>query len=1158
MSERKLIRASGVLLALGGLAVAGYMFLHPWAERVGDVATTPRWITAHLLHLMGALLLMPGVMGVWARDRERTGVPGLVGFGLALLGTALFVGTGMTSAFLWPAVAAEAPTFVASGGAMFTHPLALGPILAARVFLVIGFVWMAVVAFRADLLPRGGSVLVALGVVATNLPTEPVGPVPWAASVLGGALFCAGLVAWGGALWTAPATPEPTGESALDFLLTRRLVFGMGVAVPAVVLAAWVSYGASVEACFDLVGGGLRAVAAERGDRFLGKVGVPAARCRGPETAVEARAKPWVDWRNYYGTGDATSLSSTWLDPVLPPRLQRNGRGLDGALMDLEYQRLELIEFNLFDNAGTFPTYALGRGGEPGPSLRWWPQAMRLPPEHPSYDAVGGDGEQVCRGALVRARTLDGVCNDVMNPAMGATGMLFARNVEFETTFPTLRDSATDALPGRRMVRARHGDRIDLLTPDPQLLSRRLFTRPQAEPDRCNDGAGIPGRQEDARCDYTAAPFFNVLAAFWIQFMTHDWFSHLEEGTNRPGDWMEVGCRSPEAQAEGCRPGDRIDRARMADEDSPPTFRQGDRERLGRAYRTTRNHVTAWWDASQIYGYDERSAQRVKRDPEDGARLLTVRARPGEDAGYLPLLADDDPGLPMWRGQEAVAFPDNFNIGLSFYHNVFVREHNAFVEAFRDSVRAVPDHDSGLRRPGAARTPVPYAEVTDEELFQAARLVVSAEIAKIHTIEWTTQLLYNDPLYRAMNANWTGLFEEGSSLSGIAERIREGLAESRDPGKSNLLVSLFASGSGIVGMGSRMGDPDWSVDDPVDLNRGVSHFGSPFNFPEEFVTVYRLHPLVPDLIEYREVEADPNRIRTRIPVVETVRRGATEAMRERGVANWALSMGRQRLGLLGLRNHPRFLQNIEIPRLESATGRIDVAALDILRDRERGVPRFNEFRRQYGLRHFRTFEELAGPELGPELREIYGTHVCDEEKIISEAQRLDGRPVTDCLGFPHATEVDNVEDVDAVVGWLAEEPAQRPHGFAISETQFQVFIINASRRLFSDRFFTSSFRPELYTTLGWRWVMDNGPDGKVFEAGEPNGHRQEVSPMKRVLLRTVPELRDELAHVVNVFDPWARDRGDYYCLDWVPREGAESDPAFQGWEDGPLSCTEAP
>ena len=44
---------------------------------------------------------------------------------------------------------------------------------------------------------------------------------------------------------------------------------------------------------------------------------------------------------------------------------------------------------------------------------------------------------------------------------------------------------------------------------------------------------------------------------------------------------------------------------------------------------------------------------------------------------------------------------------------------------------------------------------------------------------------------------------------------------------------------------------------------------------------------------------------------------------------------------------------------------------------------------------------------------------------------------------------------------------------------------------------------------------------------------------------TIPELQSELAGVVNVFDPWARDRGQYYTLEWKPRPGAESDAAFQ-------------
>ena len=89
---------------------------------------------------------------------------------------------------------------------------------------------------------------------------------------------------------------------------------------------------------------------------------------------------------------------------------------------------------------------------------------------------------------------------------------------------------------------------------------------------------------------------------------------------------------------------------------------------------------------------------------------------------------------------------------MSFFHNVFTREHNQFVDAFRRQSRG----DSGRRLGPAQSGRLPHAssrirDVTPDELFQAARLVVAAEIAKIHTIEWTTQLLYDEPLFKGMN-----------------------------------------------------------------------------------------------------------------------------------------------------------------------------------------------------------------------------------------------------------------------------------------------------------------------------------------------------------------------------------------------------------------------
>jgi Animal haem peroxidase len=939
----------------------------------------------------------------------------------------------------------------------------------------------------------------------------------------------------------------------------------------------------SLEACKRMAAAGFRPIASDRERRFLGKVQPATAECRGGPRALAGLGVPWVDWSNYWGAGDAGSKfpGILWSAGLGSP----TSRGVHGALMDLEYERMELIELNLFDDSGTYQQYVEGRDGVPGPSLKVWPQ-MRLPPGDPDYAAVGGGGEQLCGGELIRHRTLRGICNDLRNPLMGSAGQPFARNVQFSATFPRLGRS--------ELVRNRHGGRIGLLTPDPQVISRKLFTRVQSHPERCNDGLGLPDDSPDADCDYVKAPFMNVLAAFWIQFMNHDWFSHTVGGHNQ-AETMPVGCvvqkvdgverpLSPEEAARlGCRPADRMEKAYVAEASEPPTFTYRGKEYLTRAPEVTDNTVTAWWDASQLYGWDEPSRERVKRDPDDPAklRLLRVGARPGagEAQGYLPLLHDcagvaagclADPMNPAWAGQEATAFPDNWTVGLSFFHNVFAREHNAFVAAFRRQAAAAPDADSGLRNPADPGRVIRYRDVTADELFAVARLVVAAEIAKIHTLEWTPQLLYDEPLYEAMNANWGGLFGADPAVSQALGQIVTGsFGRSENAQESTRWYSVFASGAGIVGLGShRYGGgwlnhfnpwkrDRWSLSNPDDVGGGANHFGSPFNFPEEFVTVYRLHPMVPDLIAVRQWDDDPNLIRHEVPVVSTFRGAATAAMRRYGLADWALSLGRQRVGALSLDNHPRFLQDLHMPRLSTPTQQIDVAALDLIRDRERGVPRFNEFRRQLGLKSLTGFDDFVDRRLAddsPErrrqqrlvevLREVYGQHRCDASKVITEAQLADdGSPITDCLGHPDGSRVDNVEDLDTVVGWLAE--STRPHGFAISETQFVVFILNASRRLFSDRFFTSSFRPEFYSTFGLDWVMDNGPDGPVMEQGEPNGHRQPVSPLKRVLLRALPELAPELAPVVNVFDPWARDRGTYYSLAWTPRPGAEDDPAFQ-------------
>jgi hypothetical protein len=75
-----------------------------------------------------------------------------------------------------------------------------------------------------------------------------------------------------------------------------------------------------------------------------------------------------------------------------------------------------------------------------------------------------------------------------------------------------------------------------------------------------------------------------------------------------------------------------------------------------------------------------------------------------------------------------------------------------------------------------------------------------------------------------------------------------------------------------------------------------------------------------------------------------------------------------------------------------------------------------------------------------------------------------------------------------------------PPGFGFSDTAFRIFILMASRRLKSDRFFTRDFTPRVYTRLGLEWINNND--------------------FSSVLVRHAPGLAATLRATDNPFAPW--------------------------------------
>jgi hypothetical protein len=468
---------------------------------------------------------------------------------------------------------------------------------------------------------------------------------------------------------------------------------------------------------------------------------------------------------------------------------------------------------------------------------------------------------------------------------------------------------------------------------------------------------------------FIPATTLNLLAAAWIQFEVHDWVFH---GIPPDDDPLEL------TLGEDDRWPDRPMRVNRTRPDP-------NRDPNGGAAPTWASTETHWWDGSQVYGLDEASAARLRTGELGKLRI--------DERGLQPPELDE--GLD-YRG-----VPGSLWIGLAILNSLFVREHNA-----------ICDHLHAH-----------HPELSDDELFDKARLVVTALMAKIHTVEWTPAIIAHPTTVFAMNAQWRG----------IVGQLFRGRFQPRT--RSALVGGLPGS--------------------PKQLH------GVPYSLTEEFVAVYRMHPLIPDELTFRSAATDDvlqERTFQEVAVLEMRKR-----LEELEMGDVFYSLGVSHPGAISLHNYPRALQ--EFHRADGAL--LDLAAIDVLRMRERGVPRYNDFRRLLHKPPVTSFEQLSSnPKWVEEIRRVYSG---------------------------------DLESVDLVVGLFAE-PA--PEGFGFSDTAFRIFILMATRRLESDRFFTDDYRPEVYTQAGLDWIDRNS--------------------MRSMLLRHFPELEPALRGVANAFAPWRR------------------------------------
>lgn len=164
MSSSNLMRWGGLAAVGGGvlLTVLSILELVLFGGDSGSatVMTSP-WIVVEVAYIVAEVLIILGLIGLYAYEAQETGVPGLIAFVAALTGTMLLAGADWGAAFIGPLVAKAAPEVIdadPSGVAMVGFMVTL-------LLVALGWFLFGLVSLRAGILPRGATILLMAGAV---------------------------------------------------------------------------------------------------------------------------------------------------------------------------------------------------------------------------------------------------------------------------------------------------------------------------------------------------------------------------------------------------------------------------------------------------------------------------------------------------------------------------------------------------------------------------------------------------------------------------------------------------------------------------------------------------------------------------------------------------------------------------------------------------------------------------------------------------------------------------------------------------------------------------------------------------------------------------------------------------------------------------------
>ena len=165
------IRAGAWAAIVSGLALAASLLLE-WLvvpfEQLGETEAylTGSYLLSSGLRLLGTILLLWALIGIYGRQSRAAGTFGLWAFVVAIFGTAFAAGNTWAEVFVWPTLAQVAPNIMSGQATEAPVYLLMGMNL-SQMLLGLGIILFGVATFMARVYPRWAAVLLIVSIPVT-------------------------------------------------------------------------------------------------------------------------------------------------------------------------------------------------------------------------------------------------------------------------------------------------------------------------------------------------------------------------------------------------------------------------------------------------------------------------------------------------------------------------------------------------------------------------------------------------------------------------------------------------------------------------------------------------------------------------------------------------------------------------------------------------------------------------------------------------------------------------------------------------------------------------------------------------------------------------------------------------------------------------------